>query len=88
MVVPIREAPMDTFFVAATAKVVTVNVALELPAGIVTVAGTLTEASALDSATVVSADTAPPRVTVPVTTVAEPPFTEAGEKVNVVGKLG
>jgi len=72
-------APITTGVAAATAFVATVNVAVRLPAGTVTVAGTLALGSALPSPT-----TAPPvgagpfRVTVPVAEV--PPSTGFGLK--------
>jgi len=65
----------------ATAVVVTVNVAVDDPAGIVTVDGSVAELLLLESATVTAEGEVAFSVTVPVT--PDPPSTDVGESVRL-----
>jgi hypothetical protein len=73
-----------------TAAWLTLNVAEDLPAAIVTVAGAFAAAgSELIKATMSPpAGAGPVSVTVPVTAVVEPPLTEVGETVNDASAAG
>jgi hypothetical protein len=74
----------------ATFLWLTRNVALDLPAGIVTLAGTLAaELSELARLTLTPpAGAGPESVAVPVTTVEELPFTEVGETLTEIKAAG
>ena len=76
-----------TLFVPLTDTVLMVNVTLVLPAGIVTLAGTVTAGSALVKKTTIAPGPAgASSVTVPVDDC--PPFTELGLSVNESGPIG
>jgi len=84
---PLRLAVMTDVVDELTPVVVTVNVALDCPAGTVTDGGTLAGELLLVNATETPPDAAGPfKVTVPVE--LDPPTTEVGFKVTLMGATG